>query len=695
MPQVYLVNNDNFVPLAGDIARTSNQNYGAVLAQANSKQNCMGLLGVWIDSPNTGASGKINTDGIVDLNCEGPCVSGQDVYLSDTVPGKVTTRIPQIPVFLGVCLGSWIVSGQVKVRLDWKGSYNGVVTTQIVQTGGKLNNINELRGWDILNGQVLVNGYHSPVDGGGGNFIWTTDVNSVDDGGTVIVPTIGTRTGCWKRQYDSTVNVKWFGAVGDGISDDTDSILAAMEVAGTKFLYFPAGFYRVTRGIVVTRPIRWVGEGMRSQIFADGNFSCLTASDLRDLIIDDITLVSNNTNINNKILNFTRISSSQIRGFLLGGSTCLSLVGCVANTIEVVISTNSQPEIFSGWTLSSTLVGVSIGVASAPQVATNANLFMHPVIEGVETGIHVSGQTGGGSGFGGIGETDNQLLGGTIEGCATGVLYDGCYQPNLINGTHFEVNLIDVKIINSGNVVVENAYLGSFTSECVILQGDRNIQFRNCYIRKLSIDRACSNINGQGCIARGIEDDSLDLDWVGSQYVADGSLGPIYGNSDSFVYGRVNRTWQNLLNNNGNLKTWGETTPTGYFSEGAATISQDTNIYLNGNSSCKIQAPRINSYAGLGCSIPSSLLGKLVTIEIWGYCVAQGSILIAIGRTGDWLLGANGTKLTNSWVKHTLTFRCPQNANKIVIMTGWDAANSPIYIDSFRIFSDFDGIVNS
>jgi len=49
----------------------------------------------------------------------------------------------------------------------------------------------------------------------GGTFIWSS--TGIANGGTVFAGA----TGFWTRQYSGAVNVKWFGAVGDGISDDT------------------------------------------------------------------------------------------------------------------------------------------------------------------------------------------------------------------------------------------------------------------------------------------------------------------------------------------------------------------------------------------------------------------------------------------------------------------------------------------
>lgn len=71
------------------------------------------------------------------------------------------------------------------------------------------------------NGQgAQLNGFHVANDGGGGMFFW--DATYIGDAinGMAVYPTGGS-VGAWLRIYDSEVYPEWFGARGDGITNDT------------------------------------------------------------------------------------------------------------------------------------------------------------------------------------------------------------------------------------------------------------------------------------------------------------------------------------------------------------------------------------------------------------------------------------------------------------------------------------------
>jgi hypothetical protein len=61
---------------------------------------------------------------------------------------------------------------------------------------------------------------------------------------------IASTVGAWVRAYDGAADVLWFGATGDGTTDDASAIQAAVDHGGT--IWFPAGTYRVDSTIDVT-----------------------------------------------------------------------------------------------------------------------------------------------------------------------------------------------------------------------------------------------------------------------------------------------------------------------------------------------------------------------------------------------------------------------------------------------------------
>ena len=92
---------------------------------------------------------------------------------------------------------------------------------------------------------LFVRGVANIFDGGFGPFrVDADDTTSLDNGGTIIVDALGRR---WKRIYSGGLNVKWFGAVGNGATDDTAALgLAAAALQSGKSLDFDDGTYLIS-----------------------------------------------------------------------------------------------------------------------------------------------------------------------------------------------------------------------------------------------------------------------------------------------------------------------------------------------------------------------------------------------------------------------------------------------------------------
>lgn len=158
---------------------------------------------------------------------------------------------------------------------------------QVVASIGSTQHLGELR---CLLGQpgmlAVAQGFWEPGDGGGGIFVWS-DVPQPEDGGLHLIPGDGASleqtgrenlqespTGApgWQRLIQGPLNVRWFGARGDGASDDTPALRRALVAAQAHgSLHFPRGVYRVQETLVLPAgPLQIRGDGAATP-FASGS----------------------------------------------------------------------------------------------------------------------------------------------------------------------------------------------------------------------------------------------------------------------------------------------------------------------------------------------------------------------------------------------------------------------------------------
>jgi len=91
------------------------------------------------------------------------------------------------------------------------------------------------------------------ISGDGGLFKAVTGAAAAtysDNGGsycgTVFIPTGGDGSAAWVRDYSGMLNVRWFGAVGDGVTDDTASIQEAIDTGALYIKGVPGHTYLIT-----------------------------------------------------------------------------------------------------------------------------------------------------------------------------------------------------------------------------------------------------------------------------------------------------------------------------------------------------------------------------------------------------------------------------------------------------------------
>lgn len=140
--------------------------------------------------------------------------------------------------------------GQSKEALQRTVGTN-TVTGSLSSTPAQVATIAALKAVSIANvpngTQVDVTGYYSAGDGGGGVFFYNSASVAASNNGTIIAPNTG--SGRWIRYVsDNYTNVRWFGAKGDGVSNDTTAVTAAYNAINTGapgggWLYFPSGTF--------------------------------------------------------------------------------------------------------------------------------------------------------------------------------------------------------------------------------------------------------------------------------------------------------------------------------------------------------------------------------------------------------------------------------------------------------------------
>ena len=124
---------------------------------------------------------------------------------------------------------------------------------------------NTISGIRTLTGILPNNNFYTTDKGQEGNWYYDeADTTSADNTGTILVTADGKRV---KRVLSGHVSVKWFGAEGDGVIDDTATIQKAVTFScNNKYrLYIPTGNYLINSSFIsVTGAVHIFGDGCAS-----------------------------------------------------------------------------------------------------------------------------------------------------------------------------------------------------------------------------------------------------------------------------------------------------------------------------------------------------------------------------------------------------------------------------------------------
>jgi Pectate lyase superfamily protein len=243
------------------------------------------------------------------------------------------------------------VVGNISCSVITASTFFGTTVSSSAVYGNNLpqtfNNIASLRSSKIYatSQSLYVAGYYNAGDGGDGFYYSDpADTTSQDNGGTVITSSNGVRIKpIWTNNL---INVKRFGAYGDGVNNDTNAILNAVAVQqqnptsslvrqGT-IVYFPTGVYNITASITGgfasgrNIPLVMIGENSTNPTIPGDNINFIGSSvsfnysstiSCTGTNIPIISLYGNNNIVENLSIHYnTRQTGSNASCILLNGA---------------------------------------------------------------------------------------------------------------------------------------------------------------------------------------------------------------------------------------------------------------------------------------------------------------------------------------------------------------------------------------
>lgn len=224
-----------------------------------------------------------------------------------------------------------------------------------------------------------------------------------------------------------TLNVKDFGAAGDGVTTDTTAIQAAFDavrLAGGGSVYFPPGTYIVDRSIRIGAKTRAFGAGASSlikakqsgyvganggtyatqncQLFQNYNFSAsvLTDSDIEveDLAFDWGTVTISGGGAHSVTMRMVdRVAVRRV--FSMNGENVTALLGCRDTVVDSCVGLNVKNCFFDHWD----------GASSAKVINCVGRVTSGTIAQGIQF-------TGTGSYSEGLSSTDAVVVGCSLYG---------------------------------------------------------------------------------------------------------------------------------------------------------------------------------------------------------------------------------------------------------------------------------------
>ena len=433
-------------------------------------------------------------------------------------------------------------------------------------------------------------------------------------------------------------NVLDYGAVGDGVTDETAAFQAAIAAATTgSILYVPRGNYLISGELDITKNLLVKGDGPFSQIYQSANnLNLFHFTGAGNFGVENIMLAGEQTTAGKCLL---RVDASMSHGiirnvWLQGGYYGIALYGALFVLIEHPVSTTSC------WhSVGATTQAYIYGEVGGGK-AINALTIIEPTLQGGNTsvcGINLSGV--------GKSESNCVIIGGCIEYMKTsggkGIYITTFGLGTTIIGTHLE-GTAPIELVSCTGASVRGCFTPGFT-----VTGCKGTSIENCYLYGgITISSTCRDIKVKNCKYDISAYGSIDLkaksiEWSGNWNVTNDVL---RGHGSFFPTSHV----RNMCD--GDLEVWNDANqPLDFVGHPtAATILEESTIVKYNKRSAKVICVAGQTSANIKYTVDASkydrsetFFPQAFTVRFWAYKPATAGFnpRIAIGYDGGTTIG--------------------------------------------------------
>lgn len=421
------------------------------------------------------------------------CKLGKEINKIIPSLNEVGKQTEDLTTFVTNYFNNLDVQEEINNKLDEMVQYGTLqeIITQYLQTAGVLgfNTVNDMKNaTNIINGSfVETYGFYTLNDGGNALYKIRNITNEDVVDNITLIPIITNENLIAELIYNKEINIKQFGAKGNGVTDDTNAIQAALNrVPNNSAIYFPYGTYLTTAPLVFktnSKNLRLYSNG-KSIIKANHTGDCLVLTALNENygnhVIENLVIQGVN-NYYAGTANFT----SQGSGINLTTAFYNDIVNCNVLGFKngILINGSIHNTVRGNCFISNNEVGILInGNTSNVNQINNARIRLNS-----KRGISIEGTSG--------------------TPYPTANIIDNCYIESNIpypyeNGGNAPTDSTGIYISTSFNNIINNCYFENLDSAIYITKSSDGNKISNSFFTSSGAiyERYCTiNIIGDYC----------------------------------------------------------------------------------------------------------------------------------------------------------------------------------------------------